>query len=105
MSRKCPPQYKFRRTVRLTERDEKNIIFQSDIAGLTVAEYMRRKIFGGQILASSDEATIRELRRLGGLLKNNFETLRQASASQKTLQTQEEILLKIGRTIDRIANK
>lgn len=105
MRKKNPPKYQFRRTVRLSENDEKKIIFQADIAGLTVAEYMRRKILGGQILALSDEVTIRELRRLGGLLKNNFETLRQASAPKEILETQEEILKKIGKKIDEIANK
>ena len=40
------------------------------MAGLSVSELVRRRYFGKPILASTDRATIRELRRIGGLLKH-----------------------------------
>jgi hypothetical protein len=39
---------------------------------------------------------------LGGLLKYNFETLRQAGASRELLQKQEDVLAEIIKTINRI---
>jgi hypothetical protein len=47
---------------------------------------------------------IRELRRLGGLLKFNFETLRIAGAKPELLHRQEDLLEKIGETIDALGN-
>ena len=66
---------------------------------------MRRKLLGGQIIAHTDLSVIRELRRLGGLLKNNFETMRKAQAPAISFKNQEEILKKIGATIDEISNR
>jgi hypothetical protein len=44
---------------------------QAAIAGLSVSEYMRRLFFGGRpLIARTDEQMIRELRRMGGLLKH-----------------------------------
>ena len=44
---------------------------QAAIAGLSVSEYMRRLFFGGRpIVARTDSQMIRELRRMGGLLKH-----------------------------------
>ena len=46
---------------------------------------------------------IRELRRQGGLLKNNFDALRSAGASPELMEFMEELLRKVGSAIDRIA--
>ena len=76
---------------------------QAAAAGLSVAEYMRRHFFGGRpIVARVDTMMISELRRLGGLLKYNFDTLRQAGASPKLLQKQEDLLAEIVKAINRI---
>ncbi len=63
-------------------------------------------------MAWSDDVTIKELRRIGGLLKYNFETIRQASgkAAEKNacgsiltcLEEQEYALRTLTRTLERI---
>ena len=51
---------------------------QAAIAGISVSEYMRRLFFGGRpLVAKTDGQTLRELRRLGGLLKYNFDAVRE----------------------------
>lgn len=93
-----------RRTVRLTEYEELRLKDQAAIAGLSVSAYMRRLFAGsGPIIAQADLLMIRELRCMGGLLKSNFETLRYAGAGRDFLEYQEEILRKMGQSIDRLA--
>jgi len=41
----------------------------AEVAGLSVAELVRRRALGRPVVARTDATTIRELRRLGGLLK------------------------------------
>jgi hypothetical protein len=41
----------------------------ADAAGIVVAELVRRRALGRPVLSRTDATTIRELRRLGGLLK------------------------------------
>jgi hypothetical protein len=95
-----------RRTLRLSDYEDARLANQAYAAGLSVSEYMRRRFFGGRpIVAHTDDRTIRELRRLGGLLKYNFETLRQAGANPELLQKQETLLTEISLTIDRIGGK
>jgi hypothetical protein len=54
--------------------------------GLSISEYVRRRFFGDRTLVPrSDEWTVRELRRLGGLLKHNFEIFRQWDAAVRWL--------------------
>lgn len=65
-------------TIRVTEEEKKRLTEQAEIAGLSLSEYMRRRFFGGRISACTDLNTIAELRRIGGLLKHNFETVRAA---------------------------
>ena len=97
------PRFQRRRTVRLSEYEDARLVNQAAAAGLSVAEYMRRHFFGGRpIVARVDTRMISELRRLGGLLKYNFEALRQAGASPELLQRQEDLLSEIARAINRI---
>lgn len=42
----------------------------ASIAGITVSTYVRRRALGRQIAANADLVMIRELRRIGGLLKH-----------------------------------
>jgi hypothetical protein len=88
-------------TLRVTE-DEKNRLAElSGNVGLSKSEYMRRQFFGGRpLIPRVDEIAIRELRRLGGLLKHNFETMRQAGGSQEQLAAQENLLHLIALKID-----
>jgi hypothetical protein len=41
----------------------------ADDAGITVAELVRQRALGRPVVARTDATTVRELRRLGGLLK------------------------------------
>ena len=60
---------------------------------MSTSEYIRRKIFGGRpLIARTDAVMIQELRRIGGLLKHNFETLRQAGGNLAILEQQEQTL-------------
>ena len=71
--KKRATKYPCRRTVRITQAEDEMLQRQAAIARISVAEYMRRKFFGGRpIIAGTDDLTIREQRRLGGLLKHNF---------------------------------
>lgn len=72
-------QYHKRRTVRLSSRDEEQIKLQAECAGLSVAEFMRRRALGKKIVPHTELVIVYELRRIGGLLKHNFETLRAAT--------------------------
>ena len=63
-------QYERRRTLRLSERDDARMVEYAAVAGLSVSEYMRRLFLGGRpVIASTDAQMIRDLRRMGGLLK------------------------------------
>ena len=76
---------------------------QSGIAGLTISEYMRRRIFGGRpLVALTDAMMVRELRRVGGLFKNNFETLRRGEVAPEWGQQQEYALRSLAALIEKI---
>ena len=99
-------KFQRRRTVRLSEYEDARLVNQAAVAGLSVAEYMRRHFFGGRpIVARVDTMMISELRRVGGLLKYNFEALRQAGASGELLRKQEDLLDEISRTINRVGKE
>lgn len=71
-------RFQCRRTLRLTGEEDARLSGQAAIAGISVSEYMRRLFFGDRpLVAKTDGQTIRELRRLGGLLKYNFEAVRE----------------------------
>lgn len=56
--------------VRLTTAEKTRLREEADLAGLGVSGLMRRRAFGRPIVAHADQVMIRELRRLGGLLKH-----------------------------------
>ena len=91
-------------TIRVTEREKTRLTEQAEIAGLSLSEYMRRRFFGGRpLIAHTDALMVRELRRIGGLLKHNFETLRQAEAPVNILEQQEDALRKLVWAIQKIS--
>lgn len=96
-------QFHKRRTVRLSTEDEQQIKLQAECAGMSVAEFMRRRALGKKIVPHTELVIVYELRRMGGLLKNNFETLRAAHASLHVIELQERVLSKIHQTIEVIA--
>ncbi len=96
--RKPAPRFQRSRTLRLSERDDARMVEYAAVAGLSVSEYMRRLFLGGRpIIASTDDQMIRELRRMGGLLKHLSVTTPDAAAEMK------EILASIRQAIERLA--
>ena len=90
-------------TIRVTSEEKTRLTEQAEMAGLSLSEYMRLRFFGGRpLVAHTDAPLVRELRRIGGLLKHHFETLRLAGASVTVLVQQEEALRKLVSAIDRI---
>ena len=80
-------------TVRISPKEKQWVTAQASLAGLSQSEYLRRQVFHGRpVLALTDEVMLRELRRLGGLLKSNFVTLRQAGCVPALLQSMEQTL-------------
>lgn len=55
---------------RLTPRELREVREGARTAGMTLSNYVRRRILGHRVIASADQALIRELRRLGGLAKH-----------------------------------
>ena len=101
MSRKNSDRYSFLRTIRMSPAENQRLIEYAEISGITVSEYIRRKCFGGRsITAYTDLAVIRELRRLGGLLKHNFETVREGGCDPCIADEMEDTLIAIKRTIE-----
>ena len=94
-----------RRTLRLSAEENERLTSQADAAGISVSEYIRRLCFGGRTVTSrTDSQTIRELRRLGGLLKHNFETIREAGG-QQAIPKMENTLEAIRLTIEELSRE
>ena len=56
--------------VRLTQAEKARLREDADLASLSLSELVRRRYFGRPIVAGTDAVMIKELRRLGGLLKH-----------------------------------
>lgn len=99
-----PAKFQHRRTLRLTDYEDSYLVKQAELSGLSVSEIIRRRIFGGRpIVAHVDVMTVNELRRIGGLLKNNFETMRQAKANPDLFKKQESALHLLRTAIEKIS--
>jgi hypothetical protein len=82
-------------SVRLTAAEKIQLAEDAQIAGLGLSELVRRRYFGRRIVANADTAILRELRRLGGLLKQlNSESAdrQQVQETLRTLQDYMEVL-------------
>ena len=103
--RKVTNRFQRRRTLRLTAEEDERITRQAETAGISVSEYMRRLFFGGMpIIARTDDRTIRELRRLGGLLKHHFDVVKQ-TGNAATLAELDAALRAIRRTVEALSEK
>ena len=92
-------------TLRVSAEEKSRVEAQAALAGLSASEFMRRRIFGGRpVVAASDEAMLRELRRVGGLLKHHFETVRQTGLGEGISQHMSETLRLLARTVERIGS-
>ncbi len=98
-------RFEARLTLRLSAEENERLARQADAAGISVSEYIRRLCFGGRPITSrTDSQTIRELRRLGGLLKHNFESVREAG-EQQVLPKMETALEAIRQAIERLSRE
>ena len=102
---KAAIRFQKRRTLRLTAEEDKKLTRQAETAGISVSEYMRRLFFGGRpIIARTDDQTIRELRRLGGLLKHHFEVVKRAG-NPATLSELDAALREIRYAIEALSER
>ena len=91
-------------TMRVTPQEKEQIRARAEAACQSISGYLRERFFGGRPpLIFTDLKTINEIRRIGGLLKNNFETLRQAKATQEICDLQETALRQLLLIAERIA--
>ena len=103
--RKTAGKFQRRRTLRLTAEEDERLNRQAVTAGISVSEYMRRLFFGGRpLIAKTDDQTIRELRRLGGLLRHHFEEVKR-TGSPGTLAELDAALREIRRAIETLSEK
>lgn len=56
--------------VRVSRAEKEALREEAATAGLTLSSYCRRRFLGRAVVARTDRAMIRELRRIGGLLKH-----------------------------------
>jgi len=56
--------------IRITESDKERLKGRAKTAGMSISEFMRRRALSIPVIAYTDMVTVRELRRLGGLLKH-----------------------------------
>ena len=56
--------------VRLTSSEKERLRKDADTAGVSMSELVRRRYFGMPLVAHADEIMLKELRRVGGLLKH-----------------------------------
>ena len=91
-------------TIRVTESEKKRLLMQAEIAGLSLSDYMRRRFFGGRpLVAHTDLIAVAELRRVGGLLKHNFEAMRQAHVPAELFREQENALRLLTAAIEKLS--
>lgn len=58
-----------RLNVRLPQTERDTIHEDAELAGISMSELVRARYFGRPVVANADKLMIKELRRLGGLLK------------------------------------
>ena len=103
--RKAANRFQRRRTLRLTDEEDERIARQAATAGISISEYMRRLFFGGRpIIARTDDQTIRELRRLGGLLKHHFDVVKR-TGNAATLAELDAALREVRRAIEALSER
>jgi hypothetical protein len=72
--------------VRLTSAEKAKLKDDADLASMSMSALVRRRYFGRPIVANADAMMIKELRRLGGLLKH-IHTQSGGNYSQQTAAT------------------
>ena len=93
-------------TLRVTPEEKVWLAERVAIIGISLSAYARHRLFGGRpILPRADEWAIRELRRMGGLIKHNFETLRQAKMDAEFIRQHEDLLHTIVAKIEDLGSR
>ena len=67
---------------RLTEDEYALVSEQAEAAGISFSRYCRSRVLKHRVLASADRVVLRELRRLGGLLKHTHNQTRGVYAEE-----------------------
>lgn len=57
-------------TLRLAPDEKEKLQLDAELAGLSLSELIRSNYFGKPVIAKADIVTVKELRRLGGLMKH-----------------------------------
>ena len=57
-------------TLRLASDEKDRLKSDADLAGISVSEVVRRHYFGRPIIANADLVMVKEMRRMGGLMKH-----------------------------------
>ena len=92
-------------TLRVSAEEKQRVEEQAALAGLSLSEYMRRTVFGGRpVVAAADEAMLRELRRVGGLLKHHFTTVQQAGLGEGIADQMSDTLRLLSRSIEVVSS-
>ena len=69
--------------IRVTQRERDDIQEQAEASGLSLSEYVRRRVSGRRVVSRIETKMLSELRRQGGLLKYVFKES-QGMYSEKT---------------------
>lgn len=85
--------------VRVSQSEKNELRDAATAAGMTLSAYCRRRFLGRVVMAHTDRVMIRELRRLGGLLKKVHVDSRGAYSQQTAAA-----LDVIRKTIERLAD-
>lgn len=56
--------------LRLSEEESQQLRALAEAAGLSASDFVRARALGRPVISRTDATTVRELRRLGGLLKH-----------------------------------
>lgn len=93
-------------TIRLKDFEKIKVKNEAKLLGFSLSSYVRKKILGYKIVPRIELTLINELRRQGGLLKNNFQILRNTNEKNalSTLKIQEDVLLEIKDLIKKISD-
>jgi hypothetical protein len=59
-----------RANLRFTRAEHDRLKDEADMAGMSLSEFIRSHMLGKRVASNTDMQTIRELRRIGGLLKH-----------------------------------
>ena len=93
-------------TLRVTPEEKDWLVERIAIIGISLSAYARNRLFGGRpILPRADEGAIRELRRMGGLIKHHFETLRQTGGGENLHREMENVLRVIVAKIEELGSR